>query len=402
MLYFAFFILGVITLAFGLVPLWFSRRFKQYVEMKLKEPKEPMDTYTPKISMIIPCKGVDFEFEENIGAMLKQAYPYYEVLFVTATEDDRAHEELKRIIGRHKRAPAKLIVAGINPHRGQKITNLLKAVENVSIETEVFVFLDADIRIHKDFLRYLVAPLRKDSVGAATGYPWFIPHKGKLAAVLKSIWGAGAILLMIDPRHNYASGAVNAIRKEVFEKAEIAKALDCAITDTWKITESVKKLGLVIEFVPQCLAISSDNSGFSDTLKWTNRQTIISRVYSPLFWWTVFLTFSFSSAMLLLGIVILTLWIIGKGSFVFPGVLMLSLIPLEMMNVALLLPVVKKMIPEYSKQIEKMKWRYYLITPLAFVLIMINSMVSLTTNEITWRGVRYKLISPTETRLKSD
>lgn len=389
-------ILGLITLIFGLIPLWFSRRFAISTAKKLNEP--PRD-YAPRASVMIPCKGVDLEFEENITAVLEQNYPAYEVLFVTATEDDPAHEELKRIIEKHEGLPIRLLVAGINPRRGQKITNLLKAVENVSKETEVFVFLDADIRIHRNFLRYLVAPLKNESVGATTGFPWYLPQKGNMGSILRSIWGGGALPLLVDPHRNFTSGAANAIRKEMFEKSDIKRALDRSISDSFAITNSVRKLGLQIEFIPQCLIISPDDSSLLDTLKWTNRQTIISRVYSPPFWWMVFLTYSFSNTMLILGIILLAFGISGEYALLLPSMLMLSLIPLEIINAAVLLPVIQQLIPDYRAQIDQLKWKYFIFTPLASILIMVNSLVSLTTNEITWRGVKYKLISPSETRV---
>ena len=42
----------------------------------------------PFASVIIPCKGLEFQLEENIASVLKQVYPFFEVVLVTATEDD--------------------------------------------------------------------------------------------------------------------------------------------------------------------------------------------------------------------------------------------------------------------------------------------------------------------------
>jgi ceramide glucosyltransferase len=389
-------ILGVITLIFGLIPLWFSRRFAICTAKRLHG---PIGNYAPRVSVMIPCKGVDLGFAENIAAVFEQDYPAYEVLFVTATEDDPAHVELNRIIEQHEGLTIRLMVAGIDPRRGQKITNLLKAVENVSKETEVFVFLDADIRIHKTFLRYLVAPLRNETVGATTGFPWYLPQKGNMGSILRSLWGAGALPLLVDPDRNFTSGAANAIKRTIFDTADIRTALDRSISDSFAITNSVRKLGLQIEFVPQCLVISPDNSTLLETLKWTNRQTIISRVYSPPFWWMVFITYSFSNTMLILGIFLLLLGVAGEYMFLLPSLLMLSIIPLEIISALILLPVIQQLIPEHKTQINQLKWRYFLFTPFASILIMVNSLVSLTTNEIVWRGVRYKLISPSETRV---
>ena len=394
MIYYLLLLLGIITFFFGIIPLIFSYRLKRYVEEALNK---SIPEHTPMVSLILPCKGLDPGFEENINALLNQDYPDYEVVFVTATYDDPAYAVIHRLMKKKSKMPVKLVIAGISPLRGQKINNMFEALKNVRDDTQVFAFVDSDIRPEKDFLRNLVGPLQDHNVGATTGIRWYLPQKGVLGSMLRSVWAAGAYPLLIDQKHNFAWGGANAIKRCTFEKANIGKLLDHSISDTFAITNGVKSIALQIYFVPQCVVVSHEDSTLSDTIEWTNRQTIISRVYSRPFWWTVFLTYSFSNAMLLLGIIILTLCIIGKGTYVFPGLLMLSLIPLEMINAAFLLPTVKQMIPEHSKQIEKLKWKYYYTTPLASILIMTNSIVSLTTNEITWRGVRYKLISPTET-----
>ncbi|OGX21909.1 MAG: hypothetical protein A3K54_04785 [Omnitrophica WOR_2 bacterium RBG_13_44_8] len=219
--------------------------------------------------------------------------------------------------------------------------------------------------------------------------------------MLRSVWAAGAYPLLIDQRHNFVYGGANAIKKERFEKANIRQFLNGALNDSFAFTNAIKRIGLQIYFVPQCIVVSHEDSTLAETFEFTNRQTITTRIYSPPFWRTVFLTYCFSNAILVAGFLILVLSIIGKTVAILPGILMMSLVPLEMANAAYLLPVVQQMIPEHSAQIEKLKWKYYLVTPLASILIMINSIVSLTTNEFTWRGVRYRLVSPTKTEVLS-
>jgi len=397
MIYYLVLSLGIITFFFGIIPFIFSYRFKLYVKEALNK---SIPEHTPMVSLILPCKGLDPGFEENINALLNQDYSDYEVIFVTATDDDPAYVFLNKLLKKISyNIPAKLVVAGISSLRGQKINNMLKALQNVRADTQVFAFVDSDIRPNNNFLRNLVKPLQNDNVGVTTGIRWYLPEHSNLGSMLRSLWAAGAYPLLIDQRHNFAWGGANAIKRTTFESAEIGKLLDRSISDTFAITNGIKGIGLQVHFVPQCVVVSHEDSTLSGTIEWTNRQTIISRVYSPAFWRTVFLVYSFSNIMLLSGVAILILSIIGKTTFILPGLLMLSIIPLEMINAAILLPVVQQMIPEHSKRIEKLKWSYLYATPLASILIMINSIVSLTTNEITWRGVKYKLISPTETRV---
>lgn len=389
-------VIGILALIAGVIPLYMTRRFRHYVTKRLARAPMP---YQPRVSVVVPCKGTDLEFEQNILAFLSQDYPAYEVLFVTATMNDPARAELERITALHHGGPSvRLLTAGIHRSRGQKITNLLAGVANASVDSEVLVFWDADIRVRPNFIMDLVAPLADPSVGVTTGFPWYLPVKGNAGSVLRSIWGGGALPLLVDEKRNFASGACNAIRKSVFEQAQVARAMDRSISDTFAITNSVRAMGLAVEFVPQCLAVTSDESSLVQTLKWTNRQTIISRVYSPPFWWMVAVSYSFSNAVVVLGLLLLLSGITsGNPAETLPALLMLGLVPLEIINAAMMIPVVKKLLPEDWRQLDALLWKYYLLTPLASVLIMINSIASRTTNVIEWRGVHYRLVSPEQT-----
>ena len=217
-------ILGGLTYIFGIIPLIFSFRFKQYVKETLKK---SLPEYIPKASLILPCKGVDPGFKENIHAILTQDYPDYEAIFVTATDTDPAYQVLKEIIKEGDyNIPIKLVIAGMSSIRGQKINNLLEAIKHVKPETEIFAFVDSDIRPRKDFLRNLVNPLQFDKVGVTTGIRWYLPKHGNLGSMLRSIWAAGAYPLLIDQSHNFAWGGANAIKRETFEKANIINLLD--------------------------------------------------------------------------------------------------------------------------------------------------------------------------------
>lgn len=395
--HFFFYILGIVTILFAIFPLFFTIRLKKYIHHSLSD---PMPEYTPKVSLILPCKGLDPGFEKNIHALLTQKYPDYEAVFVTATKDDPAYLFLDALIKKKSYAvPMKLVVAGISQVRGQKINNMLHAIQNARKETEVFTFVDSDIRPPKEFLQNLVQPLQKKSIGVTTGIRWYLPEKKNLGSILQAIWAAGAYPLLIDQRHNFAWGGANAIKKEVFEKAGISALLSYSISDTFGITNGVKNIGLKVKFVPQCIVVSHENSSLVQTVEWTNRQTIISRVYSPAFWWAVFITYSFANTMLLVGILSLVSGFILFPKIILPSLIILSLIPFQMINAAMVISVVKKILEVHKKEIESLQWRFCIAAPLTSILIMINSIYSLTTNEITWRGVKYKLVSPTETKI---
>src|SRR5438128_1692998 len=138
-----FTVLGFLLLVQSLAALVAGLRLARYVWHTLSTPGE---RYVPKTAVIVPCKGLEPDFEENIIAYLAQDYRHYELIFVTESEDDPAHLALKRILHDSDRS-AWLITAGEARNRGQKVHNLcaaLDTLEAVDRNTEVLVFADSD------------------------------------------------------------------------------------------------------------------------------------------------------------------------------------------------------------------------------------------------------------------
>ena len=78
-------IIGMFALTISVIPIVLAIKFIRYIDRPLKT---SVTSYIPKVTIIVPCKGLDPNFDENIKAFLKQDYPTYQVLFVTATDDD--------------------------------------------------------------------------------------------------------------------------------------------------------------------------------------------------------------------------------------------------------------------------------------------------------------------------
>ncbi len=154
--------------------------------------KPPAD-YLPPISVILPCKGLDPGFKSNLKKLLDQDYikdgkAQFEVIFTVASADDPAYKEIEEFRKTIDHVHTKLVVAGVNSQRGQKINNQLAALKVISDRTEAIVFVDSDVIARDNMLRYLVAPLSQAGVGATTGYRFYIPFKGDLPSVLRSMW----------------------------------------------------------------------------------------------------------------------------------------------------------------------------------------------------------------------
>jgi cellulose synthase/poly-beta-1,6-N-acetylglucosamine synthase-like glycosyltransferase len=237
--------LTLITLVASVSQFVQYQRMRSYVKDALAKNTPP---YRPKLSVILPCKGLDPGFKKNVLKLLEQDYiqakdgrrPNFEVIFSVASKEDPAYEVLEEVVRSCPSLETQLVVAGVNPHRGQKINNQLAALKNTSRDTEVFVFVDSDVVARPDFLSHLVAPLQDDRVGIATGYRFYIPFKGDWPSLLRSIWNRLTAWEIVSKRYAFAWGGAMAIKRENFLKAKVEKHWDRSCDDDLSMTTAVK------------------------------------------------------------------------------------------------------------------------------------------------------------------
>jgi ceramide glucosyltransferase len=391
--------LAGMALLLGLIPLLLTARLKRRLPKMMQHP--PDDRYCPPASVILPCKGLDQGFRENVLSLLKQDYPELELLFVVATEDDPAFGALVRLLEGNEAIGirTRLLVAGISDIRAQKLTNQLAALREVSPRSEVLVFVDSDCRPDPSFVRRLVSPLGGLDVGGTTGYRWYHPPKPTLGSMLRSTWNAGALPFLVDPDTTHAWGGAMAIRREIFNQAHLEEAWDRAVSDDLTLTVAVRKLRLRLQFVPRCIAVSYEESSLAETLEFTNRQSLISRVYFPPLWWSTALGHASANALTAYGVACLVTWAAGGGSStLLIGGACFLLVPLQLINAAWLFGSVKDLLPaQIQADAARLRWHYVFMAPLASLMTLVNTLHAATTRRITWRGITYELRSPTET-----
>jgi ceramide glucosyltransferase len=388
-------ILVALSVAFGLIPLFLTGRFRKQVKVlgNILYPRP-----RGRVAVILPCKGIDPGFRDNLRAFFDQDYPSLELVFSVATADDPACPEIDAAIEENAgRVKAYRIVAGIENVRAQKITNLLRAVEFVGKSADILVFADSDLRPDSGFVRRLVAPLIRPQVGATTGYQWYAPPTPTLGSMLRSVWNAGALTFIADSRRNFCSGAATALRRGVFERARLAQAWDRTLSDDLTLTLEVRALGMGTMFVPSCVGVTHESSTLAQTVEYTNRQSVISRVYMPSLWWSAAIGHSLGCFFMIYGLVNLLLWLTVGGTAALIGAACLAMVPLQWVNALWLLGAVREMLPQLSDSLARLKWHYMFAASLAPFLSLINTINSLFTNKITWRGIRYEMRSPWET-----
>ena len=365
------YILVALAILQGIVSLKDGWRNMRYA-VTYRSPEMPSGS----VVVFCPVKGWDSESEAAARSLLEQEHPDYRVVFVIESRADPAAGGL----GEFK--DATVSVAGLSSDSGQKVHNLVHAVETHRADGDILVFADADARFPRNWLADLIAPLSDPSVGAATGYRWYIPEPFSCAGLIRSAWNASVAGFLGPHQNNFAWGGSTAIRAEVFDRAGVLGAWKGAVSDDYALTAALRRAGFGIVFVPPCLVPSHGDCSWRELFEFTTRQIKITRVYAP------------------------RIWALGLTSYTLFNLTFLGLLaagPLDpvrgsALGILFLLASVRAGFRLRGRPVAH-RW-FYLVSPPAIALLYgFNFVASLLDRSIEWGGVRYTMLSPSRTRV---
>ena len=364
---------------------------RDYLAYFRRELDKPCRDFTPFATIFAPCRGLDQGLRENLSALFILDYPAYEIVFVTDSADDACVAVIEAARREFPFVPSQLVIAGAAKDCGQKVRNLRAAVLQADEHGEVFAFVDSDARPHAGWLRALVAPLSDETIGAASGYRWFVPVRGGLASQLRAVWNASvASALGANGRRNFCWGGATAILRKTFDGLDMRERWRGALSDDFAMTRALHEAKLDIYFVPQCLTVSHEDCGWRELLEFTTRQIKITRVYAPHLWVIVLVS------NLLFTLVFFGGWLLAarRGWLVIP---LLLLYALGSLKAYMRWQAVKLALD--GRQ-ERGLWAHLLLWPFTSVIYAYNALCAAFSRRIVWRGIGYELKSARETIVK--
>ena len=263
---------GAITLEEGLLLLVIvqmiigAMQFIRYPAIKRYAMGQTFPDKDHFVSVIVPVKGDTPTLKNHFRAVCSQAYPRYEVIFVSEREDDPGAIIAREVINEYhlSRRITKQDEKGRGEGRGawgddtygsfpESITyvcsgemvgtgmiakshNLIKALETAS--GDVYLFTDSDVFHPHTWIREMVNPLgeivRGRTISASTAV-FFIDPEGFLGIFPSLSTNAAAFLVSFTRKSqdlpSYASGASMAVLSPVFRDAGIIEAWKCNLND---------------------------------------------------------------------------------------------------------------------------------------------------------------------------
>ncbi len=290
--------------------------------------------YVPAVALLLPVRGRDEGLEDNVRALLSQVYPGYRLVVIADEDDDPALALIREIAASQARVPVEFLVsdpAGM----GGKVNALRTALLRLRPGDEVVAFADADIRPSGDWLRQLVQPLADVTVGASTGFRWYVPARPAFWSLVRSEWNAVSANVLFDPRRNYAWGGSSAMRREHLPRLRLEDRWREVLSDDLTLTAAVRGAGMKIVYVPAALVATVEDADRRTCMDWCLRQMMMATLYLPVVRRYAAAAFAVFNGAVLLGILALLLAPVVSWAYLVPAALLLSTLPSTVIKASL-------------------------------------------------------------------
>lgn len=365
----------------------FRRRFHRF-ERGYQRRVRRDGPYSPATLLIVPVKGAGKNLDSTVSALMGQDFPNYRLQFVVESREDPAYAALAR-------HGCNVLLAGLSERGGQKLHNMLAALDTVRPSDEVVAFADADGVPAGHWLRRLVEPLRNRKTGATTAYRWFVPGPGLASATQATLNASVATLLGSDWR-TLAWGGSMAIRREIVDEIQLREFWRGALSDDYCLSEAVRKAGKKLSFVPVCMVASPVTTTWSRLWEFGRRQYLITRLYLPWAWWlglfaTGLYTASFAS--------VIGVLVSGGDSALAAGSLF-AVVVLDAVRGMCRIGVERLILPaEFQHGSRAANWMEMFLTPFWMGLHCLIIASSALGRRLRWAGITYSLRKRRDVRI---
>lgn len=200
----------------------------------------------PAVTVLKPLCGVEPETYQCLRSFCDQAYPEFQIVFGVSSETDPAVPLVRRLQHEFPDRRLDLVVDRQRHGSSNKVSNLINMM--TLARHDYLVLADSDVRVTRDYLSRVVAPLLDDGVGIVTcGY------RGEARAGLWSALGCSFINEWFMPSvrvaamggsRSFAFGATIALRRNVLANIGGFAAIANQLADDYRLGELTRRLGL--------------------------------------------------------------------------------------------------------------------------------------------------------------
>lgn len=273
-------------------------------------PRPEIPSREPPVAVLVAVKGVSNETRQFFQNLLAQAYANFRLIVSVESVNDPAYG-LALELAQASTIEMVLVVAGEARDCGQKVANLLAALDKLEPRDEIVVFTDADTLPDPRWISRLVAALVDAGHEAVTGYRWMVPIDNRLITALVAAANTSIATL---PRTPYATnicwGGTMALRQKTLQAINIRSYWEGSVIDDLQMTRALSDHRIKLFSPRQNLLLSPVSFNFRSALAFGCRQYRFVFLYYPWLW--VFAVFCLMTPVLAC---LACLWLTFQGDF---------------------------------------------------------------------------------------
>jgi ceramide glucosyltransferase len=200
----------------------------------------------PAVTILKPLCGAEPETYTCLRSFCEQAYPQFEIVFGICDADDPALGVVSRLQREFPQLELAVAVDRSQHGSSRKVSNLINML--ALARHDYLVVSDSDVRVDRDYLANIVAPLLDNGVGIVTCAYRGRPRRGLwplLGAMFINEWFLPSVrVAAMAGSRAFAFGATIALRRSVLECIGGFTAIANQLADDYRLGELTRRLGL--------------------------------------------------------------------------------------------------------------------------------------------------------------
>jgi ceramide glucosyltransferase len=206
----------------------------------------PSGPETPGVTLLKPLCGAETETYACLRSFCDQAYPDFQVIFGVADPHDPVIGVVKRLQQEFTHRDLQIVVDAKQHGSSRKVSNLINMM--TCARHDYLVVSDSDVRVTRDYLAKVVAPLQDPGVGIVT-CPYRGVSRGGLWSLLETLfineWFMPSVqVAAIAGSRSFAFGASIAIKRDVLCRIGGFMSIVNQLADDYRLGERTRRLGL--------------------------------------------------------------------------------------------------------------------------------------------------------------
>ena len=241
----------------------------------------PSVIWRPNILLIVPVRGAAPHVAALWQAIRSQQLAARRVVFALEDEADPAFAAIQAL----PPGPVRdCVIAGPAVLRGQKVHNLLAALETLKPDDDVVVFADADIVPARDWMARLAIPFQEPDIRILSGYRWMTPSDDHWSSSFVCVANASVATLPRSALWNIPWGGSIAASPDTLATLDLQTIWDRSLPDDIPLGLAARANGFPVT-CPQSLLVPSPTAmSWREALAFGRRQYLFIRWYQPKHW----------------------------------------------------------------------------------------------------------------------